>query len=137
MAKTASKSTPQETGEALPKSRFLAVLLAWLVPGAGHFYLGRRGRGVYFLVVVGAAIFVGVTIGGALSTTFGSPLQKLGTIASMGMGLPYFVLRFVAGYSGDLARPGFEYGAAFLLSAGLMNLLLILDSWDVASGRRP
>ena len=32
--------------------------------------------------------------------------------------------------------PGFEYGTAFLLTAALMNLLLILDAWDIARGRK-
>ncbi|MCB1055987.1 MAG: hypothetical protein KDD11_10830 [Acidobacteria bacterium] len=137
MPKTPSKPASADDPAAPSRNRWLAVLLAWLVPGAGHVYLGRRTRGLYFLIVVSAAIFVGVKIGGGLSMAFDAPLQKLGTLASMGMGLPYFVLRFVAGYTGDLARPGFEYGAAFLLSAGLMNLLLILDTWDVANGRRP
>ena len=31
---------------------------------------------------------------------------------------------------------GYEYGAAFMLTAGLMNLLLILDAWDIAKGRK-
>lgn len=29
------------------------------------------------------------------------------------------------------------YGTAYLLTAGLMNLLLILDVWDIARGRKP
>jgi hypothetical protein len=32
--------------------------------------------------------------------------------------------------------PNNEYGTTFLLTAGLMNLLLILDAWDVARGRK-
>jgi len=31
---------------------------------------------------------------------------------------------------------GFEYGTAFLLTAGLMNLLLVMDAWDIARGRK-
>ena len=29
-----------------------------------------------------------------------------------------------------------EHGNAFLLTAGIMNLLLILDAWDIAFGRK-
>ena len=57
-------------------------------------------------------------------------------LGSMGMGVPYFVLRFVMHYAGDITSAGFEYGTAFLLSAGLMNLLLVLDAWDIATGRK-
>jgi hypothetical protein len=54
----------------------------------------------------------------------------------MGMGLAYFVLRFLVGYEGDLVAAGYEYGTAFLLTAGLMNWLLVLDCWDIAVGRK-
>jgi hypothetical protein len=52
----------------------------------------------------------------------------------MGMGPIYFVLRFVVDYQGDILSPTYEYGSAFLLTAGLMNLLLVLDTWDIAQG---
>ena len=64
------------------------------------------------------------------------PLTYLATLGCMGMGIPYFVLLYPMHYMGDLTAPGFDYGTAFLLSAGLMNLLLVLDAWDVASGRK-
>ena len=54
----------------------------------------------------------------------------------MGMGLPYFVLRYLLGYSGNVIGSGFEYGSAFVLTAGLMNLLLTLDTWDIAVGHK-
>jgi hypothetical protein len=54
----------------------------------------------------------------------------------MGMGLPYFVLRFYLHHRGEVLAVGFEYGFAFLLTAGLMNLLLVLDAWDIARGRK-
>ena len=37
---------------------------------------------------------------------------------------------------GTILSPTYEYGCAYLLTAGLMNLLLMLDSWDIASGRK-
>ena len=54
----------------------------------------------------------------------------------MGMGLPYFGLRFIFGYQGSVVAAGYEYGSAFLLTAGLMNLLLVLDTWDILRGRK-
>lgn len=114
----------------------LAALLALAWPGAGHLYLRRFGRGFYFMAIVLAAVFVGWRLEGALASASSTPLETLGTIASMGLGVPYFVLRFALDYSGDMARTTFEYGGAFLLCAGLMNLLLVLDAWDVAHGRK-
>ena len=58
------------------------------------------------------------------------------TLGCMGMGAPYFVLRYLLDYHGEVAAAGFEYGTAFVLTAGLMNLLLVLDAWDIALGKK-
>jgi hypothetical protein len=58
----------------------------------------------------------------------------LGTLGCVGLGVPYFVLRFLVDYQGDLVAQGYEYGAAFILTGALMNVLLILDAWDIARG---
>lgn len=42
----------------------LAMLLAWLVPGAGHVYLGRVKRGVIIFVTVTVTFWAGMAIGG-------------------------------------------------------------------------
>ena len=52
----------------------------------------------------------------------------------MSVGLPYFILQYAIGYAGDIDAPGFDYGKAFILTAGLLNVLLILDAWDIAQG---
>jgi hypothetical protein len=54
----------------------------------------------------------------------------------MGIGAPYFILRYAAGYVGDVISTTYEYGTAFLLTAGLMNLLLILDVMDIGRGKK-
>jgi len=113
------------------------ILAAWLVPGAGHFILGRRARGIAFFLIVATSIAVGYSLEGNLHRILpDQPLTILATMGVMGMGAPYFVLRFMLGYAGDLVSAGFEYGTAFLLTAGLMNLLLVLDVWDIARGRK-
>ncbi|MDQ7088291.1 MAG: hypothetical protein Q9Q13_10750 [Acidobacteriota bacterium] len=45
----------------------LAGALTWLLPGLGHWYLGRRRRALAFLVLVGAAFGVGLACGGNLA----------------------------------------------------------------------
>ncbi len=115
----------------------VAAILAWLIPGAGHFYLGRRGRAVLFLILIVTAVVVGVLLEGKLwRIVGGQPLSILGTLGCAGLGIPYFVLRFVLGYEGNLVAQGYEYGAAFIVTGGLMNLLLVLDAWDIAQGMK-
>jgi hypothetical protein len=60
----------------------------------------------------------------------------LGTLGAMGVGIPYFVLRYSMKFTGDILSPGFEYGTAFLLTAGLMNWLLVLDALDISRGKK-
>lgn len=133
-----SEPRPAPAGRDAPVVRAnppLCSLLAWLIPGGGHIYLRRWGRGVLFPVLVMMCFAIGIGLEGKLWQFMpGQPLSYLGTIACMGLGLPYFVLRFVVGYEGDVLSQGYEYGAAFLLTAGLMNLLLIMDAWDIARG---
>ena len=115
----------------------VAVLSAWLVPGMGHIYLKRRLRGLLFFVLVIASLLIGCQLDGNLYRVVpGQPLTILATLGSMGMGFPYFLLRYGLHYEGDVRGASYEYGTAFLLTAGLMNLLLVLDAWDIALGKK-
>ncbi len=46
------------------KNRSLAALLAWLIPGAGHFYQGRTTKGAIFFVCILSAWILGFALGG-------------------------------------------------------------------------
>ncbi|MEM7354501.1 MAG: DUF6677 family protein [Acidobacteriota bacterium] len=127
-----------ETTELAPVGNpYLATVLAWVLPGAGHLYLGRRRRAVAFLTLVLASLAIGCQLGGRLPWTFsGSPLAILATLGALGSGGPYFFLHLAMGYEGTVQAAGYEYGSAFILTAGLMNLLLVLDAWDISTGRK-
>jgi hypothetical protein len=132
-----ASDSPARTSTASPMAVLRAMVLAWLVPGAGHFILGRRGRALIFFAVVSVSFMVGWSLDGNLYRALpGQPLSLLGMIACMGVGAPYFLLRNGLGYEGLIDSPGYEYGTAFLLTAGLMNLLLVLDVWDIVRGRK-
>lgn len=116
-----------------------SMLLAYLIPGAGHVFLGRRMRGLAFFAIVTATFLIGLAVDGrlyALRESRGSLLQILASLGSMGSGALYFLGR-AAGPHGDVTSSTFEYGRMFTLSAGLMNLLLVLDCWDIVVRRKP
>ncbi len=116
---------------------YLAALVAWLLPGAGHFYLGRRSRAVAFLGLVAAALVIGTQLEGRASWTFsGPPLSILETLGCLGSGAPYLLVRLGLGYQGTAEAATYEYGTAFIVTAGLMNMLLILDAWDISTGKK-
>ncbi len=118
-------------------NRYLAVFLAWIVPGAGHAYLGRWPRALAFLALVLASLVIGQSLEGRLPWTFsGPPLTVLATFGCLGSGAPVIFMRLALGFQGVVEAPGYEYGSAFILTAGLMNLLLMLDAWDISAGRK-
>lgn len=133
-------SQPAErVAPALPRvgNPVVAAVAALLVPGLGHFYLRRRRRGLVFFLLVLVEVWVGCALQGNLYQILpNEPLSVLGTLGAMGMGIPYFVLRYAWSYAGDIVAPGYEYGTAFLLTAGLMNWLLVLDAWDISLGKK-
>lgn len=116
-----------------------AMLLAFAVPGAGHLFLGRRVRAAAFFCIVVFIFAVGLLVDGGIysvAASQGAPLRLLASYGSMGSGLLY-LLAFLTGQYGNVASATFEYGTAFTLTAGLMNLLLVLDCYDIANGRKP
>ena len=128
----ASKPTERNLPLANP---WLAIVVAWFLPGAGHFMLGRRGRGLFFAILVLGSLIFGLVLGGHLPWQFrGSPLFILASIGALGGGLPVLVARMLE-LSGELTGAGFEYGRAFIITAGLMNWMLVLDTWDIVWGK--
>lgn len=111
---------------------------AWLVPGAGHYMLRRRGRAaVLFLAIVAMFVLGLVMKGEFFSTTSPSWLETLGYYGELCVGLPLFVARFFGYSGGDPFFVSADFGTAFLVSAGMLNVLAILDSYDIAVGRKP
>jgi hypothetical protein len=116
-----------------------AVLFAWIFPGLGHYYLGRRRRALLYAVLVTLTFLFGLSFQGRLySPEPGAPLTLLATFAVFGSGLLNIAARLlIENPRGAILAVTYEYGCAFLLTAGLMNLLLMLDAYDIASGRKP
>ena len=121
------------------KSRTVtAIILAYLVPGAGHLFLGRRARAITFFAIVVIMFLIGISIDGELYTfarANGSALRNLAAVGTAGAGVMYFVA-LMAGVHGDITSITYEHGTAFAITAGLMNLLLMLDAFDIAEGRK-
>jgi hypothetical protein len=118
--------------------RWIAVALAWLFPGLGHFYLGKKRTSLVYAAVVTATFLIGLSFQGRLySVEAGQPLSILATFAVAGTGLLNLAARVLSDNPGGaVLSVTYEYGCAYLLTAGLMNLLLMLDAWDIAVGRK-
>jgi hypothetical protein len=64
------------------------------------------------------------------------PLVALAAIANAGMGLPWIVALMMDAGKGVVTAVSYEYGNCFLIVAGLLNFLVVLDAFDVAVGRK-
>ena len=115
-----------------------AVVVAWIFPGLGHAYLGRRKTALVYALVVTVTFLLGLSFEGTLATIEkGQPLSILATFALYGAGLLNVAARLLSDNpAGSVLAVTHEYGNAYLLTAGLMNLLLILDAFDIAIGRK-
>ena len=134
-----TKSTVAERPRAAVEPGRLALVgfLAWLVPGAGHLLAGRRSKGLVFLVMLPLMFAIGLWLQGRLfPLEFSDPLVFLGAIANRGIGAPYVIARLMDAGAGTVTAASYEYGNTFLMTAGLLNFLVILDACDVVRGRK-
>lgn len=115
----------------------LLCLAAWAIPGAGHLWQGRRGKGLTFLIALPLMFAIGLGIQGRLFPfDMSEPLVGLAAIADVGIGIPYFIANALGFGLGQVRTVTYEYGNAFLMTAGLLNLLVVIDAYDIALGRK-
>jgi len=117
------------------------LLLGWLLPGGAHLLLGRTWRGCFLLFSVFSMYLFGLMMRGTLYTPKAGVLMTTlintgGFVCNLLTGLPYvFALAF--GYASS-ETPGltFDYGTVFLATAGLLNVLAMVDAYEIATGKK-
>jgi len=135
MATGSKAKTQAPAGPARPL--WLVYLVSWLVPGGGHLWLGRRQKGLTFLIALPAMFVIGLALEGRLFPfELSDPLVALAAMANVGSGLPYLIARMLGLGAGVPVAVTYEYGNAFVITAGLLNALVIIDAHDVALGRK-
>jgi hypothetical protein len=116
---------------------WLVLAVAWLIPGAGHLWLGRRQKGLTFLIVLPFMFLLGLLLKGRLFPFEPTePLVFLAALADVGAGLPNLVARVLGYGAGQVTAITWEYGNTFTIVAGLLNMLVVLDAFDVTQGRK-
>jgi hypothetical protein len=131
-------TVPATVAQELPSGGIvLLCVAAWAVPGAGHLWLGRRNKGLLFLAALTLMFVIGLMVNGRLFPfDFSEPLVGLAAFADLGIGLPYFIAAAFELGAGQVRAVTYEYGNAFLIVAGLLNLLVVIDAYDIALGRK-
>jgi hypothetical protein len=117
------------------------VALGWLVPGGGHFLLKRNGRGALILFSVAFMFLFGIMMRGILfQPRTGGLLEMIiycgGFAADVAAGI-FYVFSVWLGYAQpDVAGHVHDYGTKFLVTAGLLNVLAMVDAYEIAAGRK-
>jgi hypothetical protein len=78
------------------KDPMIAAMLAWLIPGLGHFYQGRMAKAVLFFVCILGTFTYGVYLGGSEELGWGRAVyaswrpgnRRLPYLCQIGIGLP-------------------------------------------------
>jgi hypothetical protein len=111
---------------------------AWMVPGLGHLLLGRKWRGLILFAAILTMLLMGLAMQGEFyNTNSGSYLQTLGYFGELCVGLAMPAARFFGYAGGNPLFVSADYGTAYLVAAGMLNTLSILDTYDIAVGRKP
>jgi len=118
-----------------------AVALGWLIPGAGHLLLKKTGRGVLLLLAVTGMFLCGLMMRGAMfHPQNGDLLTTLintgGFVGDLCSGLLYLLSVWLGYNQPDMAGHVHDYGTKFLVTAGLLNLLAMVDVFEIAAGRK-
>jgi hypothetical protein len=137
-----STEVNKELAAPAPATHWLApVLLTWVAPGAGYFILKSPPRAA----LMGGSALLMFLLGVMMRGTFFEPqtgdllttvIYCGGFIANLCTGCLYFVAKALGYNAPDLAGHVTDYGTKFLVGAGLVNLLAMVDVYEIATGKK-
>jgi hypothetical protein len=117
------------------------VIASWLVPGAGHFMLKRSGRGGLLMGSVVVMFLFGLLMRGSMfHPQTGDVLTTViycgGFLGDLANGLLYLLTTWFGYSQPDMAGHVHDYGTKFLVAAGLLNILAMIDAYEIATGKK-
>jgi hypothetical protein len=118
-----------------------AVALGWLIPGGGHFLLKKAGRGLLLLFSVLGMFVCGLMMRGAMFQPQTGDLLTIlintgGFLGDLASGIPYLFSVWFGYNQPDMPGAVHDYGTKFLVTAGLLNVLAMVDAFEIAAGRK-
>jgi TM2 domain-containing membrane protein YozV len=115
---------------------YLPLIAGWLVPGAGHFLLGKWVRGTLLAVSIVAMFVLGLAMQGKIYTSAQEILDMLGMAGDLGGGLLYVVSRGMGLGGQPIQTTVADYGTKFIVVAGLLNIIAAVDAHNLRTGRK-
>jgi TM2 domain-containing membrane protein YozV len=114
-----------------------AFVLGWLIPGLGHMFLGRRGKGLFIFLVLTSTFLAGMLLADFRGVTFDDNLfYFLGRYGSgLTLGLNLIVVSSVP--RGLITPRLYEVGTLYMSLAGLLNVFVLFNLPLRRGGTRP
>jgi len=120
----------------------LPMAAAWLVPGAGHFLLKKTGRGALIFGSVAMMFLLGLCMQGVMFTPekgadyLTTLINYGGTVCNLAAGAMYLLTAMFGYHQADVPGAIHDYGTKFLVTAGLLNILAMVDTWEIVTGKK-
>jgi hypothetical protein len=116
----------------------VACVAAIVVPGLGHAVLRKWDRAVVFLASISAMFGLGIYLQGKLfNPDFSDLFSTLKFVADAGSGSLYWLCWLQGLGVGEPSAYTYDFGNVFIYVAGLLNMLVVVDAFDIAMGRKP
>jgi hypothetical protein len=116
----------------------VVCVAAALIPGLGHALLRKWDRAVVFFGCIAAMVIIGVQLDGCLfAPGFNDLYAILKFAADAGAGLLYWIPWMAGAGACDPTAYTHDFANVFIYVAGLLNMLTVIDVFDVARGRKP
>ena len=132
-----SEASKTERGTGSPALGISAALAGWAIPGLGHLLLRQWGKAAVYFLCVGGLACAGLGMrGGVFGGNPSDLFDRLGFIADLGTGGFYFLAHMIQSAGPDVAHASGDYGTRMFATAGMLNLLTVLEAYEIGRGRR-
>jgi hypothetical protein len=124
-----------ETAKGSQTMGIAAAIAGWIVPGLGHLILRRWTKAAIYFLCVGALACAGLAMrGGVFGSGAEDLFDRLGFFADLGSGIFYFLAHQLQPAGPDVAHATGDYGTRLFAAAGMLNLLTVLEAYDIGFG---
>jgi hypothetical protein len=115
----------------------LAIATGWLIPGAGHLVQKKWVRGLLLMASVVTMFALGMAMNGKVyKPNTGDLLDMLGFVGDVGAGGLYILSRAMEWGDMAIAAAASDYGTKYIVVAGLLNVISVVDAYHIAIGKK-
>lgn len=116
---------------------YSALILGWLVPGAGYLVTRHWIRALLIFAAITAMFSLGLAMQAKVYVpNTGDPLDILGFAGDLGTGILYFLARILSLGQSTMQLVTADYGTKFVVVAGLLNFVAAVDAHNLRIGRK-